>query len=97
MDRILRLPACGQPPHESLSSQPSHGHGKLGSKSAAEDRTVQAFPDLSGQNTIISDACRGAITLGDQSFACQPVPERLWSWPPGQMRALWLIITDWFL
>ena len=51
-----------------LSSQPSHGHVKLGSKSAAEDRTVQAFPDLSAQNTIISDACRGAITLGDQSL-----------------------------
>ena len=95
MDRILRLPACGQPPHESLSSQPSHGHGKLGSKSAAEDRTVQAFPDLSSQNAIISDACGGAITLGDQSFACQPVLERLWScMAAGQMRALWLTITD---
>ena len=73
MDRILRLPTCGQPPHESLSSQPSHGHGKLGSKSVAEDHTVQAFPGLSAQNTIISDDCRGAITLSDQSFACQPV------------------------
>ena len=57
MDRILRLPARGQPPHESLSSQPSHGHGKLVGKSAAEDRTVQAFPDLRVQNAIISDAC----------------------------------------
>ena len=94
MDRILRLPARGQPPHESLSSQPSHCHGKLGGKSAAEDRTVQAFPDLRAQNAIISDACGGAITLSDQSFACQPVPERLWSWPPGQMCTLWLIITN---
>ena len=97
MDRILRLPARGQPPHESLSSQPSHCHGKLGGKSAADDRTAQGFPDLSSQNAIISDACGGAITLGDQSFACQPVLQRLWSWPPGQMRALWLIITDWVL
>ena len=72
MDRILRLPARGQPPHESLSSQPSHCHGKLGGKSAAEDRTVQAFPDLRAQNAIISDSCGGAITLGDQSFAFQP-------------------------
>ena len=60
MDRILRLPARGQPPHESLSSQPSHCHGKLGGKSAAEDRTVQAFPDLSAQNTIISEPGSGA-------------------------------------
>ena len=75
MDRILRSPARGQPPHESLSSQPSHGHGKLGGKSAAEDRTVQAFPDLSRQNAIISDACGGAITLGDQSFIVQAVIE----------------------
>ena len=75
MDRILRLPARGQPPHESLSSQPSHGHGKLGGKSAAEDRTVQAFPDLSARNAIISNTCRGVITLGDQSFIVQAVPD----------------------
>ena len=72
MDRILRLPARGQPPHESLSSQPSHCHGKLGGKSAADDRTAQGFPDLSAQNAIISDACGRAITLGDQFFAFQP-------------------------
>ena len=75
MDRILRLPARGQPPHESLSSQPSHCHGKLGGKSAADDRTAQGFPDLSAQNAIISDACGGAITLGDQSFIIQAVPD----------------------
>ena len=75
MDRILRLPARGQPPHESLSSQPSHCHGKLGGKSAADDRTAQGFPDLSAQNAIISDACGGAITLGDQSFIVQAVPD----------------------
>ena len=90
MDRILRLPARGQPPHESLSSQPFHGHGKLGSKSAAEDRTVQAFPDLSSQNAIISDACGGAITLGDQSFIVQAVPDDDFGVAAGQTRSLYL-------
>ena len=97
MDRILRLPARGQPPHESLSSQPSHCHGKLGGKSAAEDRTVQAFPDLSSQNAIISDACGGAITLGDQSFIVQAVIEHAFGLATRTDAALWLIITDWFL
>ena len=90
MDRILRLPARGQPPHESLSSQPSHCHGKLGGKSAAEDRTVQAFPDLSGQNTIISDACRGAITLSDQSFIIHAVTGEILILAAGQTRSLYL-------
>ena len=97
MDRILRLPARGQPPHESLSSQPSNCHGKLGGKSAAEDRTVQAFPDLSRQNAIISDACGGAITLGDQSFIAQAVIEHAFGLAARTDAALWLIITDWFL
>ena len=97
MDRILRFHARGRAPHESLSSQPSHGHGKLGSKSAAEDRTVQAFPDLSAQNAIISDACGGAITLGDQSFIVQAVIEHAFGLAARTDAALWLIITDWFL
>ena len=96
MDRILRLHAHGRAPHESasLSSQPSPVHGKLRGKSAAEDRTVQAFPDLRGQNAIISDACGGAITLGDQSFVVKAVTGEILVWPAGQMRALWLILTD---
>ena len=75
MDIILRLHAHERAPHESLGSEPSPVHGKLGGKSAAEDRTAQAFPDLRGQNAIISDACGGAITLGDQSFIVQAVPD----------------------
>ena len=90
MDRILRLPARGQPPHESLSSQPSHCHGKLGGKSAADDRTAQGFPDLSAQNAIISDACGGAITLGDQIFAFQPVHAEILTLAAGQTRSLYL-------
>ena len=97
MDRILRLPARGQPPHESLSSQPSHCHGKLGGKSAADDRTAQGFPDLSAQNAIISDACGGAITLGDQSFIVQAVIEHAFGLAARADAALWLIITDRFL
>ena len=90
MDRILRLPARGQPPHESLSSQPSHCHGKLGGKSAADDRTAQGFPDLSAQNAIISDACGGAITLGDQIFAFQPVLSEILILAASQTRSLYL-------
>ena len=90
MDRILRLPARGQPPHESLSSQPSHCHGKLGGKSAADDRTAQGFPDLSAQNAIISDACGGAITLGDQIFVFQPVLGEILILAAGQTRSLYL-------
>jgi hypothetical protein len=80
-----------------LSSQPSHGNGKLGGKSAADDRTVQAFPDLSAQNAIISDACGGAITLGDQSFIVQAVIEHAFGLAARADAALWLIITDRFL
>jgi hypothetical protein len=36
---------------------------------------VDPFPDLSAQKAIISDACGGAITLGDQSFIVQAVPD----------------------
>ena len=92
--RILRLHTRGRAPHESLGSQPSPVHGKLGDKSAAEDRTTRAFRDLRGQNAIISDACRGAITLGDQSFAFEPGAGDDFGLAAGQMRALWLIITD---
>ena len=94
MNRILRLPVRGQLPHESLSSQPSHGHGKLGGKSAAEDRTVQAFPDLSSQNAIISDACGGAITLGDQSFIVQAVPDDDCGVAAGQTRSLYALMCN---
>ena len=89
MDRILWLPVCGQPPHESLSCQPSHVHGKLGGESAAENRTVQAFPDLRVKNTIISDACGGAITLGDQSFIIHAVTGEILILAAGQARSLY--------
>ena len=61
-----------------MSSQPSPVHGKLGGKSAAESRTIQAFPDLRGQNAIISDACGhgGAITLAQRSKLCGPFLQR---------------------
>ena len=36
---------------------------------------MDPFPDLSAQKAIISDACGGAITLTDQSFIVQAVPD----------------------
>ena len=36
---------------------------------------MDPFPDLSAQKAIISDACGGAITLSNQSFIIQAVPD----------------------
>ena len=43
---------------------------------------MDPFPDLSAQKAIISDACGGAITLGDQSFIVhwQAVPDDDCGW-----------------
>ena len=49
---------------------------------------MDPFPDLSAQNAIISDACGGAITLGDQSFIVQAVPDDDFGVAAGQTRSL---------
>ena len=41
---------------------------------------MDPFPDLSAQKAIISDACGGAITLSDQSFIVQAVPDDDCGW-----------------
>ena len=51
---------------------------------------MDPFPDLSAQNAIISDACGGAITLGDQIFAFQPVLGEILILAAGQTRSLYL-------
>ena len=56
----------------------------------ADDVAAQGFPDLSAQNAIISDACGGAITLGDQSFIVQAVPDDDCGVAAGQTRSLYL-------
>ena len=50
---------------------------------------MDPFPDLSAQKAIISDACGGAITLGDQSFIVQAVIGEILILAAGQTRSVY--------
>ena len=82
---------------EVFGLKPSSANGTGQEKTGADDRTAQGFPDLSAQNAISSDACGGAMTLGDQSFIVQAVIEHAFGLAARADAALWLIITDRFL
>ena len=75
---------------EVFGLKPSSANGTGQEKTGADDRTAQGFPDLSAQNAIISDACGGAMTLGDQSFIVQAVPDDDFGVAAGQTRSLYL-------
>ena len=76
---------------EALTHLPClRSHGRAGRKCRAGRLTADPFPDLSAQKAIISDACGGAITLGDQSFIVQAVPDDDFGVAAGQTRSLYV-------
>ena len=80
---------------EVFGLKPSSANGTGQEKTGADDRTAQGFPDLSSQNAIISDACGGAITLGDQNFIVHAVTGEILALAAGQtLLCGCMIITD---